>query len=203
MRTVLLISSAALALAACQKTPAAKQADSVGGAPAATPTLTGGPPQRRAGLWEQTFSRDGQAMPMGAMRMCTDAASEAKASIFSHEVAAQHAHETGCGAPTISRGLDGSYNFSSTCTSTERGVVVTKGVAKGDFGGSYQVHVEIDTTGAPYAAMNGHHVMDVAGKWLGPCPAGMAPGDMQMSNGMSFHGGKLAGAAAAMGGAGQ
>jgi hypothetical protein len=197
MRTILLISSAALALAACQKTPAAKEADSAAAPTATAPTLTSGPPQRRAGLWEQTFSRDGQAMAMGGMRMCTDAASEAKASIFSHDVAAQHAREAGCGAPTMSRGLDGSYNFASTCATPHGGTVVTKGTAKGDFGVSYQVHVETDTTGAPYAGENGHHVMDIAGKWMGPCPAGMAPGDMQMSNGMTFHGGKLSGAAAA------
>ena len=73
-----------------------------------------------------------------------------------------------------------------------------KGAASGDFATSYHVHVESDVSGAAFAPMNGHHVTDIDGKWLGPCPAGMAGGDMEFGHGIRVSGGKLAGAAQAL-----
>jgi hypothetical protein len=57
------------------------------------------------------------------------------------------------------------------------------------------MHMESDTTGGPIAVANGHHVTDIDGKWLGPCPEGMAGGDMELTNGMKISGAKVAGAA--------
>lgn len=201
MRTMLLSTSAILALTACQKSPGAS-------APSASPSSSAGAsmsgaPQRRAGLWQQTFIRDGSPLPMGSMKVCVDAASAAKASVFNQDMATKQMDKMHCSQRAASRGLDGSYSFSSTCPMPGGGATTTKGVASGDFSSGYHVHVESNVTGATYAAMNGHHVSNIDSKWLGPCPAGMAPGDMELSNGMKISGGKLAGAAAALAHGGQ
>lgn len=135
---------------------------------------------------------------MGGMKICVDATTEAKASVFNHGAAAERLTGAHCSAPAVSRGIDGSYTFSSTCPMGSGGTLTTKGTASGDFSSAYHVHVETDVSGANYPA--GHHVMDMDGHWLGPCPAGMAAGDIELSNGMRINSGKLAGVAAAMGG---
>ena len=207
MRAVLVIGSAALALTACQKSPGASSATATpdtatatAGAPAATDVTTSGTPHRRSGLWQQTFSKDGKTFAMGGMKMCVDEAMEAKASVFKPN-GPQSAGDTHCAYPAPTRGLDGSFSFTATCPISGGGQTVTKGVASGDWSNSYHIEIQNDTTGASYAAMNGHHVMDIDGKWLGPCPTGMAGGDIEFGNGMKFSGGKLAGAAAMLRGA--
>jgi hypothetical protein len=200
MRTIVLVTPAVLALAACQKAP--------GAASGALPTKdanasTSATPQRRAGLWEQSFSRDSHEISIGSMRLCVDPTSEARASVFSRGAVMQRMPESHCTASTTSRGVGGSYSFSSTCPMIGGGTIITKGVTSGDFSTTYHVHIESDVRGAAYAAMNGHHATDIDGKWLGPCPAGMTPGDMEFGH-MRVSGGKLAGAAAALtGGGGQ
>jgi hypothetical protein len=204
MRTVLLTASAALALAACQKSPGAAATGAA--APAGGTTVSAdGVPHRRAGLWQQTISREGQQgggvmSAMGGMKLCVDAASEAKSAVLGRVNDAGRLAGKHCSAPVVGRGLDGGYSFTSTCAMGEAGTVTSKGSASGDFATAYHVHVETDVSGAAYAAMNGHHVMDVDGKWLGPCPDGMAGGDIELANGMRINGGKFASAAAAMGG---
>ena len=202
MRTILVISSAALALAACQKSPAASGSateTATAGAPA-TP-LAGGTPRRRAGLWQQTIGAEGSATTMGTMKICVDAASETKAAVFGHNMAAHAPGGAHCNTSAPIRGLDGSYTFASTCTLPGGGSTINKGVLTGDLSSEYRIHVDTTTTGASIASLNGHHVVDMAGKWVGPCPAGMAGGDVELGNGMSIKGGKIAAAAAMLRGA--
>jgi hypothetical protein len=199
MGKILQVSLAALALAACQKpagTSSAPSASAGSAAPAASP-------QRRAGLWQQSFNRDGHATPMATMRLCVDPTTEARASVFTHGVASQRLADSHCTGVSSNRDLGGGYTFASTCPMTGGGSVVSKGAASGDFATAYHIHVENDVSGAAYGPMNGHHVTDIDGKWLGPCPAGMAPGDMEIGHGMRISGGKLAGAAQALAGGGQ
>ncbi|HEY2177904.1 MAG TPA: DUF3617 family protein [Caulobacteraceae bacterium] len=206
MRTILVISCAALALGACQKTPGAATAS--GPAPAAGPATASasGMPQRRSGLWQQTISREGgqDAMAamnaMGGMKMCVDASSEAKNAVLSKSMNAARSATSHCGAPTVSRGLDGSFAFSSTCAMGDAGTITSKGTASGDFANAYHIHFETEISGSRFASTNGHHVTDIDGKWLGPCPAGMAAGDIELANGMKINAGRFAGAAKAMGG---
>ena len=145
MRIILLISAAALVLAACQKTsstPAAAKTNSVGGQSAFATTF----PHRRAGLWEQSVSTDGKPAIMGAMKVCVDAASEAQASLFGQK--AGGAEKSACGAPTVGRALNGDLTFASTCPLGDGATIVTKGTAAGDFSGAYTIHLESDVTGA-------------------------------------------------------
>jgi hypothetical protein len=187
MRTLILTSVAVLALAACQKQAAQPAPAPAASAPSASAAGPLEAPHRRAGLWEQTISNDGKALPMGAMRFCIDAASEAKVKDFGSSGFAQKA-ESNCSQHSVSRGLDGSWHFATTCQIASGGTIVSDGTASGDFSSGYKMHMETTTTGATYAAANGHHVIEIAGRWAGPCPAGMAGGDVMLSNGMKING---------------
>src|SRR5580658_5041630 len=77
MRHVLLIGSAALALAACQKSPGASGAAPSASADAGASAPASGTPHRRSGLWTQTMSRDGVTFAMGGVKTCVDEAMEA------------------------------------------------------------------------------------------------------------------------------
>ena len=186
MRSVVMVAFVAAALSACNK-PAAPSAPS----PA---TDASGPAHQRAGLWQTSIRVDGHASPM-AMTLCVDAAMAAKSQAFHPSGAASLAQTSHCQAPPPTRNLDGSYSVAFTCPMPGGGQSASKLSASGDWANGYHMHTETDTTGAPIAAENGHHVTDIDGKWLGPCPEGMAGGDMQLPGGMKISGGKAAAAA--------
>lgn len=198
MRTIVLMTAGALALGACGKAGEARNAGAAA-TPAAASTAastTAGPlPVRKSGLWEQTMTRDGAPTRMGKMSMCVDAATDAKASVFGQKLG-----EGMCQQKSVSRGLDGSYSFATTCDLGSGGSITSKGTASGDFSSGYHVHSESDVSGASFAPLNGHHVTDVIGVYKGACPAGMAAGDIVLANGMTINANKAAAAAAALGG---
>ncbi|MDQ2860328.1 MAG: hypothetical protein M3T55_06295 [Pseudomonadota bacterium] len=198
MRTIILVAASALALTACDRRGGARSAP-----PAATPSgpisvSPAQPPARRSGLWEQSMTRDGAAPAMvGKMRVCIDAASEAKLSVFGGK-----AGKSLCRHRSVARGPDGAYAFTSTCDMGEAGVMRSTGTLTGDLSAHYRVHDESDTTGAEIAPMNGRHITDIDATWLGPCPASMEGGDVILANGMKVNLKKLGAAAQAMGGGG-
>jgi hypothetical protein len=183
MMAPMTVALAALALAGCNKpaTPGAKPSAGAPSAASATVTL----PDRKAGLWEQTMSRDGKpAMgPMGGkMSVCLDAATSQKMSVFGRQFGRGM-----CEQPSVSRGLDGTYTFASSCDSPGGGKIVSKGTASGDFNSHYEVHSQTDITGARMERMNGHHEMVMTGDWKGPCPPDMKAGDVVMGNGFKVN----------------
>jgi hypothetical protein len=197
MRTVILVAASILALTACNRQGGGKPSAAASPvSPAAAPLATSQPPARRAGLWEQTMNRDGAApMVMGKMRLCVDAASEAKISLFGGRMGKGR-----CGRRSVSRQLNGNYDFTSTCDMGEAGVTTSKGTLSGDLSSRYRVHAESDIAGSSIPSLNGHHVTDIEATWLGACPAGMTPGDIVMGNGMKINVDKISAAAAAAGG---
>jgi hypothetical protein len=175
-----LISAGALALAGCDK-------------------LTNGqtPPPRRAGLWLQTFVRDGRTSGVAAIapvRVCVDASSEAKNPIFSFQTALKRAQAHNCGAPVASRGLTGVYSFSTTCPLPGgNGISSLKGTASGNFTTDFHLHLETELKNPPpFDKVHSRHVTEIDGRWLGPCPLDMAPGDMLLANGVKAVGGRIA-----------
>ena len=172
MRIAIFAAGAALLLAGCQQTP----------------------PARRPGLWFQSFAQDGSTRNLGpsrSLRVCIGAHTDAKNAIFNYDLAVKLAKERRCETPTAGRTLNGFYKFKSDCplpNSTGRSLLL--GTASGDFSSGYHLRMQTDTTySPPFTALNGHHVIDIDGKWLGPCPAGMAPGDMVLANGEKAPGG--------------
>jgi hypothetical protein len=180
VRTVLLISAGVLALAGCDK-------------------LTNGqtPPARRDGLWLQTFVHDGVSRgpsALGPVRVCVDASSEAKNPIFNFQAALKRAQAHNCGVPVATRSLNGVYRFSTSCPLPGgNGVSNLKGDASGNFTTAFHLRLETDLKNPPpFDKVNSHHVTEVDGSWLGPCPPDMAPGDMLLANGVKAPGGRLA-----------
>lgn len=180
MRTVLVLAAAALALTACNKTGAGGSAATPGAA-AGGATSDMAMPIRKAGLWETTRLRDGKPregrMGGGPMKVCVDASSDAKAALFGGRMG-----RSVCSEQHATKNADGSYSFSSTCT-MGAATAVSKGTASGDFNSKYVVHIETDVSGGQFAQMNGHHVMDITSIYTGPCPAGMAGGDVMLPDG--------------------
>ncbi len=183
---------AIVSLAACNKSgSAAGSSAAAGAAPAAAGPLTLNQiPQRKPGLWKQTMAMDRSATGGGAIELCVDAASEAKANL-----AAQNIPGAKCDAPQFVRAVDGSITFSSSCDMGANGKVHTTGTIKGDFNSGYVASIATTTSGAPEAAMNGSHNMVVNATWIGPCAPGQTGGDMILPNGMKVNGLAAAGAA--------
>jgi hypothetical protein len=192
MRTAVIVGAviatgAVLALGGCNKggssgaTGASASADA-GGAPTAGAAF----PVRKSGLWSIARLRDGKAavqgMGGGAMKLCIDSKSDAKMGALGAGMV-----KSLCTQQTTTRGLDGSWSFSSTCQFGPGGTTKSTGTARGDFATSYSVHTESDTEGSQLPGMNGHHVTDLTATYAGPCPADMQPGDVLLANGMKIN----------------
>lgn len=187
IRFVPLACLGALALSGCHKPSSANTANpAAGAAPTATATpanSAGVFPARKAGLWVETMTRDGKTGPMGgSVKMCIDATTDAKLSGLGHQMG-----KSACHQQSMTRGLDGSYHFATTCTIGAAGTLVSNGTATGDFSAKYVIHDESTVSGSPVAAMNGRHVTEITATYQGPCPPDMVPGDVQMGEGMKVN----------------
>ena len=194
MRTIIVLAASMMALTACHRpvdrTPA----------PGPPGLSLSRPPVRKAGFWEQTLTRDGVAPGlslMGKVRLCVDAASQAKLSLFGDRLG-----KGSCRGRSLSRGPDGLVSFAATCDMGIAGVATSTGTLSGDLASAYRLHVESDVAGASLAALNGRHVTDIAATRLGPCPAGLVPGDVLLANGMKINVDKIGAAATAVSGGG-
>ncbi len=130
-------------------------------------------PKRKAGYWEQTMTMQSPRPMTMVSHFCTDPTVEAKVSALGQAGPGQD-----CDAPKITRGV-GSMSFDSTCRIGGR-VTHTKGTATGDFQSNYRLDMVSDAGGA-------QSKMQIASKWVGPCPAGKKPGDMVMPGGMTVN----------------
>jgi hypothetical protein len=138
-------------------------------------------PSRKAGLWEQVLTRDGKPERLGVLTLCVDAATDHELGVFG-----RHVGKGDCDR-TVTRDAAGVYHFASACTLSNGTLVKTMGTASGDFGSGYKVHSEVNISDAPLAPMNGMHVIDIAGRYEGACPATMKPGDVSLGPGMKVN----------------
>jgi hypothetical protein len=138
-------------------------------------------PSRKAGLWEQVLTRDGKPERLGALSLCVDAATDHEMGVFG-----RHLGKSDC-ERTMSRDAAGVYHFESVCTLTDGTVVKSAGAASGDFETGYKVHTQVNINGAPLAPMNGMHVIDITGRYQGPCPSTMRPGDVSLGSGLKVN----------------
>jgi hypothetical protein len=177
---------ALLGMTACQRGGAASGSGSSASS-AASPAVTAAPsgptplselPHRKPGLWTTTMTRDGAPTAMPVVELCVDAASDARMSALGAGMSKDK-----CRAQSFSRNLDGSISFSSTCAMTAGlgGEVNSHGTVTGSFDSEYTVALDMVTTGASPASVNGERKMTVTAKWEGPCPAAMKGGDMAMT----------------------
>ena len=150
---------------------------------------------RREGLWRQTVMRDGRSAPFGPIKVCIDAATDAKITTIGHAVGGSQCTRAS------SRQPDGSVSFRSVCNFGRGGVVDSTGVVHSDFSSTYQLHALSQVSGSPYRPLNGAHVTDISASYVGPCPSGMSPGEVIIGPGLKINLNRLplAGAAAVFG----
>jgi hypothetical protein len=142
---------------------------------------TAAAPARKAGLWEQVLTRDGRPGRLGVLTLCVDAATDHEMGVFGRHVGSGDCDRA------VTRDGAGIYHFTTTCTLSNGAVVRSMGTAVGDFGSGYKVHSEVTVSGAPIAPLNGMHVIDIAGRYEGPCPSTMKPGDVSLGSGMKVN----------------
>jgi hypothetical protein len=140
---------------------------------------------RREGLWAQTVTRDGHRAVMGRFRLCVDPATDERLTLIGAA-----AGKARCDRRST-KGADGGMSFTSRCRLGHGGLIDTKGEVWSDYRSSYRLHAESVVSGSPLDALNGQHVTDVSARYLGPCPADMAPGDMIVGPGLKVNLGTL------------
>ena len=163
------------------------------GRPAGAPAAAV-PPARKAGLWEQSLTRDGKPGRLGALKICLDATTDSKIGVFGRHFAKGDCQRS------VARDAAGVYHFSSICTLENGGVARVMGTASGDFGSGYTVRSEINVSGAPLESMNGMHEIDIAAHYRGPCPENMRPGDVNLGSGLKVNMDRLPEIAKSLGG---
>lgn len=181
---VLLAAVSVLALAACDREK--KAADAPGspaapGAPGAQapagprpgPVAPNQLPRRQAGLWETSMTVKDEDQPPMTTRMCLDAASEQRSSVWGNEMSRDM-----CSRYEIVRQADGSFRFGSTCNMGSGGVTRSEGVASGDLTSNYTVRMKSTTSGAELEMLNRDTEFTIAARRLGPCEPGQRGGDM-------------------------
>jgi len=150
-------------------------------------------PARLAGLWEQTLTRDGVAPPMvGRTRICLGDGSAAELSPL-----AAGLRRRVCDKAASQRSADGAELFEIRCELAEGGVSQINGRLARPSPTRFELREVSATSGAAVAQLNGRHVVDIEGRWLGPCPRGMSPGQATVASGFKID---LARAAALLGG---
>jgi hypothetical protein len=146
-------------------------------AASATSALSAEFPARRAGLWDVTVNMESMKIPARTNKMCIDAVTDAK--LMKLGMASKDAN---CTAMNVS-GMGSVRTVDSICHlnggEQKNHVVMT-------YSGDAAYHVDMQSQFSPPIAghSRSHIVQD--GKWIGPCPAGMKPGDM-MINGMKIN----------------
>jgi hypothetical protein len=131
-------------------------------------------PVRKPGWWELSLTTRGPtpAPIRQTARLCTDAAVD--------QVQTPLGIRTGRSCPPIqvSRAAEG-WSFQASCV-TGQTTISTEGRANGDFNSRYHVELttRLDPPPVPQAAEI-HTAIDA--KWLGACPAGKTPGDVEVA----------------------
>jgi hypothetical protein len=135
------------------------------------------PPTRRPGWWELQVLISGPT-PEGirqTLHMCTDAEVDKRQSPFGVNM-----NGGGCPAPKITRMSD-HWMVSAACD-TGAMKITADAVATGDFNDRYHVDIvtHMDPPPAPQAA---EVKIGMDARWVGECPAGKKPGDVDVGAG--------------------
>ena len=137
------------------------------------PASAANPPARRSGLWTITMSpMTGMASRGRQMQVCVDASRD-RADALAPPAAAKQ-----CQSRPDFDLMPGGYRFHSICH-LDRGMTMDiRGEATGDFQSAYTVKTTTRMTPAP--AHMSAMTMTMSARYLGPCPAGMKPGAVNL-----------------------
>ena len=131
-------------------------------------------PLMKPGLWETTMAREGAQQKMSGMKMCTDAATQKE--IMD---AGMGAMKSMCTKNDIRR----EGNRVITNAECKFGESTAKVSSVTTFTGDTSYHTETKSSYDPPAKGMPAGNSTVDGRWTGPCPAGMQPGDVVFPDG--------------------
>jgi hypothetical protein len=134
-------------------------------------------PPRKPGLWQIDMTISAAPGPQ-QMKMCIDAGTDAEMYKMG-----MNAAQGMCAKPLINRS-GGTVTVDSAC---KMGEMHTATHAVTRFTGDTAYHTEAATRLDPPVAGRGESKVVQDGKWIGPCPADMTPGDVTMGNGMKMN----------------
>ncbi len=139
-------------------------------------------PKRKSGLWEVSTTRlagaPGGPAAGAPIQMCIDEQTDD----MSRQMGESASREM-CSKRELRREGD-RFVADSVCRVGET-TATTHSVISGQFGSSYQVDVNTKFD-PPMRGMAESHTV-IKARWLGPCAAGMRPGDVVMPNGMKMN----------------
>jgi hypothetical protein len=134
-------------------------------------------PPRKPGLWQIDMAIPA-APGLQQMKMCIDSGTDAE--MYKMGMSAARA---ACDKPSINRS-GSTVTIDSACKMGETRMT-THAVTK--FTGDTAYRTEADTKMDPPMPGRGQSKVTQEGKWVGPCPADMTPGDVTMGNGMKMN----------------
>lgn len=182
MKMGALMGVAVLGLAACGRGEPAVS-EPAAGEPADAPEIAEAAPSDRpelsAGLWTVTSDTDGM---VSVVRMCVDAEVQRRMSVLGSQMAGGACEES-----TVAPRPGGGWTVHSVCDMGSGGRVVSQGVTTGDMSSAYRTEMTSTTTGAAVPHMNRTVTSTMQGRHDGPCPDGMAPGDMEAPGGIRLN----------------
>lgn len=135
-------------------------------------------PARKSGLWEISNNIGGPHPMTHTMQQCIDE----KTDKLTEQNGMKEAQKQ-CSKNEVSR--SGNKVISDSVCKIEGTTATTHAEFTGDFGSNYRG--DIKTTYNPPMQGMKEMQMSIAAKWLGPCKAGMKPGDVIMPGGMKFN----------------
>lgn len=145
----------------------------LGFAIAAMPAQAQEMPARRAGLWQLTLQVSGA--PAQQVRQCIDARTDRQMQYFNQGT------DTQACARNEWRQEGDRFIGESECRFGSS-ISTTRSVFQGDFSKTYKGEIE-SRIEPPLAGMSQTRV-SLSARWLGNCPAGWKPGDLEMPGGM-------------------
>ena len=172
---------AALVVTACGREETAASGPA-GGEPADAPPAAEAAPERpelREGLWIVVSETDGVR---SAMRMCIDGEVQRRMSVLGSQMSGGACEES-----TIAPRPGGGWTVRSVCDMGSGGRVVSEGVTTGDLNSRYRTEMTSTTSGAAVPHMNRTVTQIAEGEHQGPCPDGMAPGDLEAPGGIRLN----------------
>jgi Protein of unknown function (DUF3617) len=135
-------------------------------------------PPRKPGLWQIDMAMQGGPMPPQQMKMCIDVATDAEMYKLG-----MNASQGMCNKPDISRS-GSTVTVNATC---KMGQAQTTTHSVTRFTGDTAYHTDANTKIDPPVGGHGESSVTQDAKWMGPCPADMQAGDVDMGNGMKMN----------------
>jgi hypothetical protein len=126
-------------------------------------------PKRRPGLWQQTVTTTGVAIPPQSMSMCTDEKTDAL-------VAARAGESKDCQQQSVRR--EGATVVVEAVCRSGNTTIRTHGRFDGDFTTRYAG--ELRSTFEPPMRGMREMLQRIEARWVGPCKPGQKPGDVVM-----------------------